>query len=58
MRFKQANIKEVDGKWMCTECLTRYNSTGSAFRCAEEHNTKIVRDAKKMMEELWITQQK
>lgn len=50
MRIKQAEIKEVDDKWVCTDCLSRYNSKHVAYGCAESHNTKRIREANEMMD--------
>lgn len=52
MRMKVAEVKIVDNKFMCTECLTRYDSKYPAFDCAEQHNKRRVLQANSIMESI------
>lgn len=41
MRIKRAEIQNVEGKYLCTGCLTRYDSWELAIKCVGGHNQKI-----------------
>ncbi len=57
-RIKWAKIKLVDGVWLCTDCLTRYERRFQAVECAKAHNEVLTRSMNDFEKEMKIRSEK